>query len=263
MDNTNSSRTLFSQNPLRDNEQRTEAFRPLRCEQNDASLAESAAFCIDVCLRGLTPEQAQEMLRRHGPDFCRAEGIKQIRTMVRSAELLYLSDLRQPLPILSKLLSAALYEGLGGFFQRYDPESGAHELPFAAGYPVLFYPIGFRGIDFLRRYLDNLVTENRFLRYFPPHAVQRCLSMYALRRGTTPADLDENLFLIVLACALRAQPGCTARDYESAGTALAGRLRCSGAVRSYILRACREYTGDIARIHRQMDPEDRAVLVLK
>lgn len=221
------------------------------------SMAESALFCVDACLRGMDdPLDALAMLQYHPMRRIHDLGQKIIRDRLRSAELMHMSELNRMPVAYNDCLTSTLRDGIAGFFKLYNPEYSAHEIHITADYPVLFYPEGWKGVDFIARYLDNISLEHRFLQLFNSDPVHRCLTLYSLRSGTTLHELHANLYLVVLASALRTFTGKAARSesLERAAVKLLDELECSSLpVWQYVIRTCREYSTDILRIQAVMD----------
>lgn len=207
----------------------------IRAEQAD-SIAQSIQFTLGAYLRTMEPIQALAALRHRGAEACCASGRETVNRRLASVQLAYHSELRRPLPVDNRLLADTFFGGLNGFFRRYNPEYAAHEVGITADYPVLFYPVGFQGIDFIERYLDSLLLEIRLLRRISSEAVRRALNAYALRNQTTARELCDNLLLIVLSDSTREERAALQHSCE--GSALSGGLP----------RILREYERDIARL---------------
>lgn len=219
------------------------------------SLGESILFTLGALLKRYEPLEALAMLRNESLENCYRDGRRQVDRLVQTAELMHRAELRRPLPVENEQLRDTLVGGISGFFKLYNPEYGAQEIHITADYPVLFYPQGLRGVEFILKYLDNLVMENRFLRLFETAPLHRCLNLYAIRNDTTLSALCDNLCEVTLACALRPllPPKPTARMLPKAGYALMERLECpSSALRQYVIRICVEYASDLLRIQRLM-----------
>lgn len=220
-----------------------------------ASLAESILFTLGVLLKQHEPLDALAMLANQSLERCYRDGRRQVDRLVQTAELMHRAELRRALPVENEQLRDTLVGGIAGFFKLYNPEYGAQEIHITADYPVLFYPQGLRGVEFILKYLDNLVMEDRFLRLFEPAPLHRCLNLYAIRNDTSLSALCDNLCEAVLACALRPllPPEPTAPMLPKAGYALMERLGCSSsALRQYVIRICVEYASDLLRIQRLM-----------
>lgn len=205
---------------------------------------ESVQFSLNVHLMRLEPNEALAQLRSRPLEDCFRDGLARVKSLTKSAELLHHTELARPLPADNELLRSVLRERIPEFFRLYRPERSAHELHTILDYPVLFYPQGYRGIEFVRRYLDSLVLENRFLRLFPQDVLKCCLTLYAARNGFNLQNLYGNLFEIVLAC--------TVAKFDSPG-AMLDSLGCdSPALRGYVRRVCAAYATDLGRILHQM-----------
>jgi len=218
--------------------------RSMRTEAAEG-IGESILFTLSAHLSRFEPTDALAQLQNRSVEECFLDGRARVNTLVKSAELLYLTELRRPLPVQNELLRSTLEDGLSAFFRVYNPEFGAQEIHITADYPVLFFPQGYHGIEFIRRYLDGMILENRFLRLFPPELLRATLSVYAAKNGFALHDLHANLFEVMLACTLS--------DYDGPD-AMPDGLGCSSpALRAYVLRACREERQALAGIRRFME----------
>ena len=165
-----------------------------------ARLSESILFTLGVRLRELPqPLDALAWLANGSVEDCWREGRARVDAAVRAAELFYRCALPKMPPLGNHCFQSTFRDGIEAFFREYNPEYAAHERVITADYPVLYPPDGFRGIDFLRRYLDRWQRENRVLNLLPIKSVRQSLSLYALRHQLTPGELNENLCLIALA----------------------------------------------------------------
>ena len=217
--------------------------RSVRTETAE-SIAESILFTLNADLIRFEPIDALARLQNRSLEECFAEGRARVGMLVKSAELLHLSELRRPLPVRNELLRATLDDGLSAFFRLYNPEYGAQEIHITADYPVREFPQGFQGIEFIRRYLDCIVLENRFLRLLPPDWLRSTLNAYASKNGFTLNDLHGNLFEAALACALPLFPS---------PEAMLDRLSCaSPGLRAYVLRSCQRDASALEGIRRFM-----------
>ena len=211
------------------------------------SISESALFAIGVRLkREESPLDALALMQNGSLTRCYDEGCAKIASQVRAAELLLRAELARAHPVQSDFLNVTLTESLPAFFQNYNPAYGAHETPLLAGYPVLDFPNGWRGIEFVQRYLDALCLENRLLRLLDPLAVRAAVASYAVQNGIAPRSLHDNLCEIALAAALPDE------ITPEAGLALLDRLGCaSESVRRFAERICAGRGGELARLRKQ------------
>lgn len=211
------------------------------------SISESALFAIGIRLKcEKNPLDALALMRNGSLTRCYDEGCAKIASQVRAAELLLRAELARVHPVQSDLLNVTLTESLPAFFQCYNPAYGAHETPLLAEYPVLDFPTGWRGIEFVQRYLDALCLENQLLRLLDPLAVRAAVASYAVQNGIAPRSLHDNLCEIALAAALPDE------ITPEAGLALLDRLGCaSESVRRFAERICAGRGGELARLRKQ------------
>lgn len=117
--------------------------------------------------RALLTEDPEELLRA-------AETT--VRRQVERTRLLYSRACRCVLQEESFSLRETL-NSIGSFFRTYDPRFFAGEIPCDIDYQ-LSRPVdeNLRGVWYLRAWLEQLVTEDAFLRHFDPAAVRRLLA---------------------------------------------------------------------------------------
>lgn len=217
--------------------------RSMRTETAE-SIGESILFTLSAHLSRFEPLDALAQLQNRTLEECFADGRAQVDALVKSTELLYMTELHRPRPVKNEWLCSTLEDGISAFFRVYNPEYGAHEIHITADYPVRAFPQGYQGIEFIRRYLDAMVLENRFLRLFPHHLLRSTLAVYAAKNGFHRFDLHANLFSVMLACAL---------DPAAGPEAMLDQLGCtSPALREYVLTACREDAVSLAGLRRLM-----------
>ena len=161
------------------------------------ALLESVGLSLEAYFReqGLSPrtlltEDPETLLRA-------AEGT--VRRQVRRTQLLYRRACRCVLQEESLSLRETL-DSIGGFFRAYDPRFFAGEIPCDIDYQ-LSCPVdeGLRGVWYLRTWLEQLVTEDAFLRRFDPAAVRRLMAAVCPEEHR---ELLVNLYEPVAAAAL-------------------------------------------------------------
>lgn len=137
-------------------------------------------------------------------------GLSKIQIKAKATRQFYRLALKRMLDTDNALYNDTAYGGIPGFFKLYEPRFGAHAIHITADYPVLFYPQGFQGIEFIQRYLQALDYENRICRAFPAQALKAAFTRHALEYDTTVENLHANLCAVVLeaalACALAGDP---------------------------------------------------------
>lgn len=197
-------------------------------------LSESILFTLGAWMKTQEPLSALTVLSGQGVEACYLKGRQRVDDLTMRTRLFLELELRCALPVENDLLTDTLRGGLPGFFQLYNPEYSAHEYHITADYPVLFYPQGYQGIEFIHIYLDHLSLEHQFLRQCPPRLLKDILSRYALQGKTTVRGLCDNLFEIAL----------SVWDGPADG---------GSSMQRYLLRARREYAADLARIRRTLE----------
>ena len=88
--------------------------------------------------------------------------------------------------------------GLGRFFQAYNPDYSAHEIPAALDYPLANPITGLAGIEYIHKYLESIYLENEFCRHFAAENIEHLL--YGFNQDFT--DLPVNIFEQALTAAI-------------------------------------------------------------
>ena len=138
------------------------------------ALLESIVLSLEAHFReqGLSPHA----LLAGDPEALLRAAEETVRRQVRRTQLLYHRACRCVLQEESISLRETL-ESIGGFFRAYDPRFFAGDVPCDIDYQ-LSRPVdeSLRGVWYLRAWLEQLVTEDAFLRRFDPAAVRRLLA---------------------------------------------------------------------------------------
>lgn len=105
-----------------------------------------------------------------------------------------------------------IQNGIGSFFSDYDPDFGAQETAASIDYPLCCDMADIAGIEYIEKYLNGLLLENKFCRYFDPSEIEGVL------KGYDPGyrDLLVNIFERVLARAL----GCSMLNRDAGSLSL-------------------------------------------
>lgn len=95
-----------------------------------------------------------------------------------------------------------LTSGMAAFFRHYEPNFSANEIHITCDYP-LYLPIeGRQGVDFIARYLERALQENRFCACFPSAALDRVWRRFGLGNPDAFGNLFGPVFLSALCCVL-------------------------------------------------------------
>ncbi|SHI65934.1 hypothetical protein SAMN02745176_00919 [Lutispora thermophila DSM 19022] len=93
-------------------------------------------------------------------------------------------------------------EGIGTFFNTYDLEYDAHDIPASIDYQLCNPVDDLIGIEFIHKYLENLYLENEFCMNFSPKNIHRLLYGYDRRYEDLLINVFEQVLTVSLGCAL-------------------------------------------------------------
>ena len=144
------------------------------CQETAQALLTSLRLSLEAYFReqGLPPRT----FLTADPEQLLLAAEETVRRQVRRVRLLYQRACRCVLQEESLSLQETL-DSIGVFFRAYDPRFFAGELPCDIDYQ-LSCPVdeGLWGVWYLRAWLEQLVTEDAFLRRFDPAAIRRLLA---------------------------------------------------------------------------------------
>lgn len=133
-------------------------------------LMESLAFTLGTVLKeGVTRE---ELLNN---PLCHYVEIGRERLITRTGEAKKaLIKLQGSLPAVQNVYFTDTCANLGSFFQKYDIDSRAHEVPVCIDYwPLCPVPESLKGVDYAAEYIRRLQMESDFLNCFEKEKVLR------------------------------------------------------------------------------------------
>lgn len=93
-------------------------------------------------------------------------------------------------------------EGIGSFFQLYNPDFAAHETPASIDYQLCNPVIDLTGIEFIQKYLQNLYLENQFCCFFAAGDIHHLLCGYDEGYKDLLINIFEQVFTAALGCML-------------------------------------------------------------
>lgn len=167
------------------------------------SIMQSVNFTLGMFLKKIQePEDALYALKTKGIEQCYSEGIKLLKSNVKSTRLFYEQVKKGMVKTDNYVYNSTLIDGIQGFFKLYDVEFSAHEIHITADYPVFIYPNGYEGIEFIREYLKNVWCENSFCNAFSKNDIQRVLSFHAIDYNDNVKDMVFNIYEVVLSQAI-------------------------------------------------------------
>ena len=160
----------------------------------------SITFTIGIYLKSFEDnEKAINELINTGIGNCLKCGEKRLKQMVKSSRMFYEQLKNSAVNIDNEIYNSTLFGGLGGFFKLYDTEFFAHEINITADYRTMIYPIGYHGIEFIRRYMEYIYIENKICKRFDERKIKRLLAYYAVDYESTVRDMEFNICSVVLA----------------------------------------------------------------
>ena len=163
-------------------------------------LMKSITFTIGIYLKSFEDnEKAINELINTGIGNCLKCGEKRLKQMVKSSRLFYEQLKNSAVNIDNEIYNSTLFGGLGGFFKLYDTEFFAHEINITADYRTMIYPIGYHGIEFIRRYMEYIYIENKICKRFDERKIKRLLAYYAVDYESNVRDMELNICSVVLA----------------------------------------------------------------
>lgn len=133
-------------------------------------------------------------------------GLKRIRRKVQAARLILRQITKELFQTKNVFYRSTVVDGIGGFFKLYNPEFSAHEIHITADYPTFPGVADLAGIEFIERYLHNIVSENQFLLYFSVNKIHHLLCGLDENYQQILMNLYEPVLAAALGCALTNRP---------------------------------------------------------
>lgn len=127
------------------------------------------------------------------------KGRKLINIKLNTAKHIYRLVQRNKLNTINYTYNATLDKnGIGSFFHLYNPDYEAHETPGSVDYQLCNPVTDLTGVEYIQKYLENLLLENEFCRNFAWEDIHHLLCGY----DSGYKDLLINIFEQVLTAAL-------------------------------------------------------------
>ncbi len=241
-------------------------------------ILQSIVFTLGVWLKGYPePQDALTALGQGSQALAEGlqAGLRRVQTKTRATRQFYRLAQRRMVNTDNELYNGTAYGGMAGFFKLYEPRFGAHHIHITADYPLLFYPEGYQGIEFIQLYIQRLDYENRFCRAFPARQIKAALTLHAIEYDTTVEDMHANLCAVILqaalACALCGEPitglalspagrakladilkGDAAARLPQALEGIVSEIAISAGAAKYVRQAVKQYAVDMASEMRLM-----------
>ena len=159
-------------------------------------------YTVDLRLLSCAmPDDAAELLAHAAASDLYGEGLRLIKRKLQASELLYRKHLSMLQALPESVMKTTATLGIAGFFRAYRPNAFADTVPITADYPLYLDQNeikDLRGVTFLSRYLQGLITEAQFLSKF------RAQTQHAVLSAADPlySESPTNLFAPMLATAV-------------------------------------------------------------
>lgn len=167
----------------------------------------SILYTVGIALKAYpSPEDAVDALKQEPLDQFFHAGLKGIRRKVQTARLLHRQITKKLFQTRNVFYRSTVVDGICGFFKLYSPEFSAQEIHITADYPTFPGVADLAGIEFIERYLRNIVSENQFLLYFSANKVHHLLCGLDENYQQVLMNLYEPVLAAALGCALTNRP---------------------------------------------------------
>lgn len=160
---------------------------------------ESMLYCASVRLSG-EPDPASA-LREIPAEELFQSGLARVKQLTEEAKAIYREALRTRIPTELIAYNVVLDGALPGFFKTYDPEYDAHENGGLTGfpdYPLLRDDRSRGGILYMKRYLEELVRENRFCAGYRKNHIRALLLVHGRKHRLDYRELIVNIPELIL-----------------------------------------------------------------
>lgn len=170
----------------------------------------SVLYTLDQALLAIpSPDDAAVNLTQTPAATLYEEGLRRIKRKLQASELQYRRHLSMFRSLPDSVMKDTAVHGIAGFFRAYHAETYADVVPITADYPLYLddHEIRqLRGVTFLGRYLQGLITETRFLAKFRGDTLHAVLSAADPLYRENPSNLFAPIFATVIGMALLRRP---------------------------------------------------------
>ncbi len=167
-------------------------------------LMNSLLYNIDAYLISLKdPMKAFEELREKTVTYLFDCGGVALKRVMADCTAILFNNKKNRLPGGTDIYNRALDEDIRAFTKAYNIRFGAHRNPVVPRYKTALSPKG-SGIVRLKRYLTNMLIENKFCRLYDSEEVKAVIAFEVLRAKDMESDVG-NLYVPMLICAVICQ----------------------------------------------------------
>jgi len=167
------------------------------------NIMKSNLYTISLYLKSfLLPEYAVEALQNTTISDLYDLGKRHVQSKLNATKHLHLLVVKNKLNTENYTYNSTVIDGIKGFFKLYDPDYSAHDIHITADYPTC-YPIkNLVGVEFIKKYLENIYYENQFCSYFSLDKIHNLLLGYHKEYCALVINIFEQVFTSAIGCIL-------------------------------------------------------------
>lgn len=167
-------------------------------------LMSSLLYNIDAYLIALKdPMKAFEEIRNKTVNYLFDAGGVALKRVMADCTAVLFNNKKCRLPGATDIYNRALDEDIRAFTKAYNIRFGAHRNPVVPRYKTALAPRG-SGIVRVKKYLTNMLIENKFCRCYDSEEVKAVIAFEVLRANDMESDVG-NLYVPILICAVVCQ----------------------------------------------------------
>ncbi|EHQ90934.1 hypothetical protein DesyoDRAFT_3961 [Desulfosporosinus youngiae DSM 17734] len=168
------------------------------------SIMKSNLYTIGIYLKSFPDaDSAVKALKSAGIPEMYQKGRALINAKIHSSKHIYEQVKGNKIMTLNYTYNQTLDDtGIGSFFMSYDPDYAAHEVAASFDYQLCNPITDLTGIEYIQKYLDNLLLENRFCSYFDPEKIHHLLSGYDEGYQDLLINIFEQVMTAAIGCIL-------------------------------------------------------------
>ncbi len=161
----------------------------------------SVLYTIGICLKSFpNPDDAVTELQKMPLKELYQNGRKKIDRLLTATKSVHSKLLSKLFVTPNAFYSSTIKDGVYGFFKSYYPDFFAHETNFSASYPLFNAIQDFRGIEFIKFYVQGAFYENQFMSFFSPEDIHHLLCGYEENYRELQLNLYEPVLITALGC---------------------------------------------------------------
>ena len=167
-------------------------------------LMSSLLYNIDAYLIALKdPMRAFEEIQNKTVNYLFDAGGVALKRVMADCTAVLFNNKKCRLPGATDIYNRALDEDIRAFTKAYNIRFGAHRNPVVPRYKTALAPRG-SGIVRIKKYLTNMLIENKFCRCYDSEEVKAVIAFEVMRAEDMESDVG-NLYVPILICAVICQ----------------------------------------------------------